>query len=860
MTRLIRAAHRSLSLLFVVTAAACGGDDLVLPEEGVPTSIVAVSGNNQTGTVRSELASPITVRVLDTQDRPVSGQQVRFTVITGGGTVEPVTVTTNASGEATIEWTLGGLAGMQQVRVQATGGAAPDDLSLMLTATAAASSASTIEMVSGNEQSATAGNAVDDSLIVRTEDAEGNPVAGVTITWTLAGAGTLSEATTVTGADGTTGVRWTLGPTAGAQTAVATSTGLTGSPVTFTATATVGSAGRLVVTQQPSTTTASGAVLARQPRVQIQDVNGNNVTVSGRAITAELIGPAATLQGNTTVSTNNGVATFTNLAIVGPAGTYTINFTGSDLVGVTSDPVQVTVGSAAKLAFTTQPSSELAGAAITPAVQVTIQDAQGQRVTSATNPVTISLSSNPGGASLGGVLTANAVNGIATFSNLTLNRAGSGYVLRAESPGLAAATSTAFDITSGGASTLTAFNQVPANTVVGSAVSPAPSVRVTDAAGNPVSGVTVTFTLVGGGSVTGATQTTNAQGIATVGSWTIGSAVGTTYGLTASAPGTQSVGFQTTAIAGPAARLVIATQPSATAQSGVPFAQQPVIQVTDAAGNPVDANGVSVTASIASGGGTLSGTTTVQTDADGQATFSNLAITGAAGARTLSFTATDLTSATSSVVTVGAGAVDESQSSLTAQPGTVDAGNPVTITVSVRDAAGNAVPATTISLSSEPGGTFGSSSLTSDASGSATTTFTPPVGGEYVITATAGAAALTTTVTATEPITDAGGGPSADESSLTTSTPAIQRGQSARFELFVADALSNPLGGVPVAFTSDKDGTFSPQSTTTGSDGKASTTYRPDANGGHLIQARTGGMLLATATLSVTGSSNSNDD
>ena len=860
MNPLMRALRRALPLLVASTAVACGGDDLVLPEEGVPTSIVTVTGNNQTGTVRSELPDPITVRVLDVQGRPVSGQEVRFTVISGGGSVEPVTITTNADGEATIEWTLGGTAGMQQVRVQATGGAAPDDLSIMLNATAGASAASTIEMVSGNEQSATAGSAVDDSLIVRTEDTDGNPVAGVTVAWSLAGAGTLSEVSTVTGADGQTGVRWTLGPTAGAQTAVATAAGLGGSPVTFTATATVGSAGRLVVTQQPSASATSGVAFAQQPRVQMQDVNGNNVTISGRAITAELIGPAATLQGNTTVSTTNGVATFTNLAIVGPAGSYTINFTGADLVGVTSSPVQITVGSPAKLAFTTEPSDVAAGAAITPAIQVTVQDAQGQRVTTATNPVTLSLSTNPGGATLGGVLTTNAVNGVATFSNVTLNRAGSGYVLRAASTGLTGATSTAFDVTSGGASTLTAANTVPATSTVGSTVSPAPSVKVTDAGGNPVSGVTVTFTTVGGGSVTGATQTTNAQGVATVGSWTIGSSVGTTYGLSASAAGVPGVVlFQTAATAGAPGKLTMTTQPSGTAQSGVPLAQQPVVQVTDAAGNPVAAAGIAVEATIASGGGTLSGTTTVTTNGDGRAAFTNLAIAGAAGTRTLSFAAAGLDPVVSSGIVVGAGSVDESQSSAAAEPSAVETGVPTTITVTLRDAAGNAVAGTAVTLSSDLAGTFGATSLSSDANGSATTTYTPGVSGTHVITASAGGATLTATVTVTDPVVGQGG-PSPETSSLMTPTPAIRRGETAQFDLYVADAAARPLEGIRVAFSSDKAGTFDPRETRTSALGRASTRFRPEANGAHLIRAGSEGVVLASASLSVTGSSNDNGE
>ena len=861
MTALRRYAGGALALLLASTFVACGGDDLVLPEDGVPTSIVPLRGNNQSGTVRSELPDPVTVQVLDVQGRPVRGQEVTFTVMTGGGSVQPVTVLTNDNGEATVEWTLGGSAGAQQVRAQATGGAAPDDLSIVLSATAAASNAASIEMVSGNEQSATAGSAVNDSLIVRTEYSEGNPVAGVSVTWSANANGSPSEPTTVTGADGRTGIRWTLGPGAGAQSATATVTGLTGSPVTFNATATVGSAGRLVVTQQPSGTAVSGVAFAQQPRVQVQDLNGNNVSVPGRAITAELVsGPSgSSLQGTTVVSTNdNGLATFTNLAISGPAGTYKINFTGANMTGVLSSDVTLTIGAASRLAFTTQPSNTTAGAAITPAVKVAILDAQGQLVTTATNAVTLSLSSNPASATLGGTLTANAVNGVATFSNVTLNKAGAGYVLRAAASGLTATTSSSFNVTAGGASTLTALTTAPATTTVSSTVSPAPSVRLTDAGGNPISGVTVTFSTVGGGSVTGPTAVTNADGVATVGSWTVGSQVGINYGLSASAPGVSSVSFQTLAVAGPASKLAVVTQPSATAQSGVPLAQQPAVQVTDAAGNPVDAQGVAVTASIASGGGTLSGTTTVLTNADGRAEFTNLAISGSAGARTLIFEASGLGTVTSGTITVGAGAVEDSESSVTAQPTAVETGSSATITVLLRDAAGNPVSGVPIALSSEPAGAFGSQELTSDANGSATTTFTPGLAGEYLITASAGGVTLTTTVTASDPITEAGG-PSAEESSLTTSTPVIRRGETARFEFFVADAASNPLEGVRVAFSADKAGMFTPLETTTSSQGRATTTYRPDANGAHLIQARADGVLLASATLSVTGSSSSND-
>ena len=72
---------------------------------------------------------------------------------------------------------------------------------------------------------------------------------------------------------------------------------------------------------------------------------------------------------------------------------------------------------------------------------------------------------------------------------------------------------------------------------VGTAVPIPPSVKVTDSAGTPVAGVPVTFAVAsGGGSITGGSTTTNASGIATVGSWTLGASPGANT-LTATSPG-----------------------------------------------------------------------------------------------------------------------------------------------------------------------------------------------------------------------------------------------------------------------------------------------------------------------------------
>lgn len=82
--------------------------------------------------------------------------------------------------------------------------------------------------------------------------------------------------------------------------------------------------------------------------------------------------------------------------------------------------------------------------------------------------------------------------------------------------------------------------------------------------------------------------------------------------------------------------LTIQTQPSSSAISGAVFNDAPVVVLRDS-NNSFVAN-ATVTVSIASGGGTLNGTTSVQTNASGEAIFNDLSITGVAGVRTLSFT------------------------------------------------------------------------------------------------------------------------------------------------------------------------------------------------------------------------------
>ncbi|NDG84085.1 MAG: hypothetical protein EBX52_03485 [Proteobacteria bacterium] len=111
----------------------------------------------------------------------------------------------------------------------------------------------------------------------------------------------------------------------------------------------------------------------------------------------------------------------------------------------TVTPAPATQTTTYTLVFTTQPGDGTAGAALSDQPVVTIQDQIGNTVSDFNGSVTISIAENPGSGALGGGITVNAVNGVATFKDLSVDKKGSGYTLTASGNGLTA-TSSAFDV------------------------------------------------------------------------------------------------------------------------------------------------------------------------------------------------------------------------------------------------------------------------------------------------------------------------------------------------------------------------------------------------------------------------------
>jgi hypothetical protein len=99
------------------------------------------------------------------------------------------------------------------------------------------------------------------------------------------------------------------------------------------------------------------------------------------------------------------------------------------------------------LSFSVQPSSATAGNIITPAIQVIVRDSVGNPDSSFTTAITITIGVNPSGGTLSGTASVAPVNGIAQFGDLSIDKAGTGYGLRASAAGAVGASSNTFDIT-----------------------------------------------------------------------------------------------------------------------------------------------------------------------------------------------------------------------------------------------------------------------------------------------------------------------------------------------------------------------------------------------------------------------------
>lgn len=194
-------------------------------------TLTKTGGDNQSGAVGAVLAQPLTVQLLAGSGQPIQGATVRWNVADGSGTASPTTSQTDASGNAQTEWTMPNSTGPMTVTADVQ-----DRAAATFSATAVAGAAAALAKVNGDLQTGEVGAALPDTLAVQLKDAAGNPVAGASVSWSVAaGGGTFAAPQSITNADGVASAHWTLGLRAD-TTHVATASAAGLPPVSFDAT------------------------------------------------------------------------------------------------------------------------------------------------------------------------------------------------------------------------------------------------------------------------------------------------------------------------------------------------------------------------------------------------------------------------------------------------------------------------------------------------------------------------------------------------------------------------------------------------------------------------------------------------
>jgi trimeric autotransporter adhesin len=308
--------------------------------------------------------------------------------------------------------------------------------------------------------------------------------------------------------------------------------------------------GQLTLRGGGAQTAVAGSALPDSVRVRLLATDG--LALSDVPLAIAVATGGGLVSADTLVTDANGDIAFAwTLGSVAGAQTLTVRGAGVSDLTVSASASEAPLV-ATQLVITQQVAqAQVVGANVVPALRVEARDAAGVRVPTFTDSVVIAIGENPGGATLGGTLRVAAVGGIATFSAWNLSAVGSGYTVVASAPGLATATSAPFDVGSGGAAILTVVSGDAQTGYVSQALTQPIVVRVTDALAAPVAGVTVTFSVTGGGgSTTGATASTNANGDVTLGSWTLGAAPGPNT-LSVIAQGTASATITATGILPP---------------------------------------------------------------------------------------------------------------------------------------------------------------------------------------------------------------------------------------------------------------------------------------------------------------------
>jgi hypothetical protein len=298
---------------------ACGGDGGSEPPVATTVTVAPAAVNfDALGATQVVHAS-----VQDQKGRAMAGAALTWSSSAAAVTVsglggDSALVTSVANGNASVTATAGTASGAAAAQV--------------------AQVAMTLQKVGGDQQQAAPGAALGAQIRVRASDRLGAPVAGQTVTFAVtAGGGSLSSTSVVTGADGTAGTSWTLGPTAGAQQTVSASISGVTTPQLFNATASVTvPPGSVTISAGDNQGAMAGTALPARPTVLVKDASGN--PAPGKTVTFAVTSGGGSVTGAVATTDANGVASVGSWTL-GSSGPNTLTATVSGGGTFTNNPV-----------------------------------------------------------------------------------------------------------------------------------------------------------------------------------------------------------------------------------------------------------------------------------------------------------------------------------------------------------------------------------------------------------------------------------------------------------------------------------------------------------------------------------------
>ena len=608
---------------------------------------------------------------------------------------------------------------------------------------------------------------------------------------------------------------------------------------TFTATtagtarpigATIG--GSAVTAAAPTITVTPGPVSPAQSTVTVSAASVPSGSIVSLTLTARDAANNALTSGGLTVLFTKGSGasdgTISATADVGN-GTYTASFTATTsgsarTIGATIGGAAVTsalptitvtpVPSLVQSTVTVPAASVASGSSLT--LTLTARDASGIQLTS--GGLTVVFTKGTGTSD--GTISATTDNGNGTYTAaFTASTAGTARAIGATIGGSAVtSTSPTITVTPGPASLSQSLVTVSSSTTtLGAVVTLALTAR--DGSGNALTtgGLVVAFTK-GSGTSNGTISATTDVGNGTYTASFTASDVGTARAIGATIGGSAvTSALPTITVSAGAVSLSLSTVTVSTPTVAYPGAVTLSLTARNASGVQIPAGGLVV--AFTKGAGTSDGAISATTDV-GDGTYTAIFTSSIAGtARSIGATIGGL-AVTSALptVTVTPGAASVAQSVVSVSSPTVASGAaPVTVTLTARDAGGNALTSgglTTVVFTKGTGTSDGTFSSTVDAgNGTYTATFTGTTAGTA---RTIGATIAGVAVSSTLPTVTVTAGPiSTVTSTVSTSLASVVVGTTATLQLTAFDAAGNRIatGGATVLFglgAGTSAGTISP--------------------------------------------------